>query len=130
MNPYVSFIAKVAAFGVGGWLFENLLFGGERYSSAWNGAKVPFLPVYAFGGAAVMLAAPYLKSTPAPARAIAYAAGLSAIELAGCQVERRMMVSCSWDYSGNACKNPWAGCVDAPHAVFWGALGLLVEAIP
>jgi hypothetical protein len=56
-----DFAARATLFGAGGWAIENVLFKEEpRYSALFKGEKVPFLPVYAFGGAAVMLLAPRL----------------------------------------------------------------------
>jgi uncharacterized membrane protein len=130
-SPSVSDIAvKALAFGVAGWALENVLFG-ERYSAVWSGAKVPFLPVYAFGGAAIALAAPHLKASNVPmaARAALYAGALSGIEYAGCQIDRRTFKACSWDYSNQLCKVPAEGCVDLEHAGLWGVLGLLVETL-
>ncbi len=128
MNTAAERLGQMAAFGAGGWALENLLFG-PRYAALFRGAKVPFLPVYAFGGISIALVAPHLRAAavPWPVRALVYAGVLSAVEYAGCQIDRRALGSCSWDYSGDACATTVRGCVDAPHAAMWGALGLLVE---
>lgn len=126
-------IVNAALFGAGGWAIENLSLLGssepKRYSALFKGERVPFLPVYAFGGAAVMLLAPRLRETELPcvARAAIYAVTLSAIEYAGCLIDREVLGACSWDYSQKRCANPSQGCVDFRHAALWGMLGLLAE---
>jgi len=119
---------KAAVYGVGGWMLENTFFG-PHYSAIFGGVAVPLLPVYAAGGLAVGAAAPKLKEANVPwwGRALAYAAGLSAIEYAGCRIDRDFLGDCAWDYAGNRCLEPARGCVDMKHALAWGALGLLVE---
>ena len=121
--------AKGVFFGIAGWALESAIFG-PRSSAVFGGREVPFLPVYAAGGIGVLLAAPQLRAAhvPWPLRAAAYAALLSAVEYAGCVMDRRMG-SCAWDYSGNACARPERGCVDLKHAALWGALGLVVEGL-
>jgi uncharacterized membrane protein len=113
--------------GVAGWAAENVTSDEPRYSALFKGAHVPFLPVYAFGGGAFLALSPRLRDLPWYARAAAYAAVGSAVEYAGCVIDRRALGACSWDYSGNACSRPGAGCVDFEHAALWGMLGLLVE---
>jgi hypothetical protein len=113
-------VAAAAIGGVTGWLLENLLFG-RRNSNLFGGREVPFLPVYAVGAAAVVAAAPHLRELPAVARAGVYAGGLSLLELAACGADRELGPA-SWDY-GNG------GCVDVPHAITWGALGLALDAL-
>ena len=120
--------AQGAFFGVAGWMLENAMFG-QRFSALFGGRRVPFLPVYAIGGSTALALAPRLRkaNVPWPLRAAAYAALLSGVEYAGCQFERRQLGACSWDYSGAACAKPNQGCIDLPHALLWGALGLLLE---
>jgi len=122
---------KGAFFGIAGWALENVVFG-PRYSAVFGAARVPFLPVYAIGGSAALMIAPSLKASnvPWPLRAAAYAALLSGIEYAGCQFERRKLGACSWDYTDQKCASPREGCIDLPHALLWGALGLLLERMP
>jgi uncharacterized membrane protein len=123
-----ALLKRGAAYGFGGWMLENSAIG-PRYSSLFGGLAVPFLPVYAAGGLAVHAAAPVLKNWQMPwwGRALAYAAGLSAIELVGCRFDRDVLHGCAWDYSGNRCIAPERGCIDLKHALLWGALGLAVE---
>jgi len=125
-----EFALKTAAFGVGGWAIENAIFG-PRYSSWWRRARIPFLPVYAVGGAAVLLTAPQLKKRNVPwwVRLPIYAALLTGIEYVGCQIDRRIFNACSWDYSKQNCGKPYEGCIDLKHAAVWGALGLVAEGI-
>jgi uncharacterized membrane protein len=122
-------VVKAALLGAGGWAIENALSKEPRYSALFKGQRVPWLPVYAFGGAAVMMLAPRLreKELPCVARAAIYAVALSAIEYAGCWTDREVLGACSWDYSQEHCAKPSRGCVDFKHAALWGMLGLLAE---
>src|SRR5271154_3188384 len=99
MHP-AEFAAKTALFGVGGWALENAAFG-PRYSAVWRRAHIPFLPVYAVGGATILATAPYLKSHNLPwyVRIPIYAAMLSGVEYIGCQIDRKLLNACSWDYT-------------------------------
>src|ERR1700674_844053 len=90
-------VAKAALFGVGGWAGENLLFG-PRYSPVFQGHKVPLLPVYAAGGLAMIAAAPHVARWPVLARGVLYSAIGTAIEYAGCQLDREVFAGRSWDY--------------------------------
>ena len=60
-------VAKATAFGVAGWVAENALSDHDRYSALFRGHRVPFLPVYAFGGVAMTFAHRELPGT-APRR--------------------------------------------------------------
>lgn len=112
--------------GLGGWILENIVSGGvPRNSPLFGGHTVPFLPVYGLGAALVVTAAPHLQTMPILARGAVYAAGLSAVELGACAVDRALLpahAEPSWDYGDGA-------CVDVTHTVMWGLLGLGVEAI-
>jgi hypothetical protein len=131
-------VAKTALFGVAGWAAENLLH--ERYySPVFRGHKVPFLPVYAAGGLAVIAAAPYLRSRPAWLRGLVYAGLGTAIEYAGCQLDRTMFKNAdagrrpgshgrSWDYGEvDGLAESTDGCLSWKHTALWGGLGLLAE---
>jgi len=115
-------------FGVGGWTLENVFFG-PRFSTVFDGVQIPFLPVYAFGGMTIMATRPYLDKLPWIVRVPIYSALLTGVEFAGCQINRRVFGSCSWDYSNQNCANPWAGCIDLDHGLLWGILGVAVEGI-
>jgi len=118
-------VGKAALFGVAGWAGENLLYG-SRYSPVFQGHKVPFLPVYAAGGLAVIAAAPHLAKQNVVFRGLAYAAMGTAIEYAGCQLDRRVFDGRSWDYGkidGLAEKTD--GCISWRHSALWGFLGLV-----
>jgi uncharacterized membrane protein len=120
-------IAKVGMFGVAGWVAENALCG-DRYSSLFRGHKVPFLPIYAAGGLAVTAAAPYVDHWPTLARAFSYAILGTAVEYAGCQLDRKLLNSRSWDYGGrDALARSSEGCVNFAHSALWGGLGLVAE---
>jgi hypothetical protein len=111
-------LAGVAS-GFGGWLLEWAFRGRPGYSVAFGGARVPFLPVYAVGGAMVSALAPELSGLSWPARGAAYAGALTLAELGAGLVDRATDHE-SWSYDGRV--------IDAPHALAWGALGLVAEA--
>jgi uncharacterized membrane protein len=120
-------VAKTAAFGVAGWIGENLLFG-PRYSPVFQGHRVPFLPVYAAGGLAVVTAAPHVARLPTLARGVLYAAIGTAIEYGGCQLDRRVFDARSWDYGKiDGLADETDGCISWRHAALWGVLGLVAE---
>ena len=122
-------VAKAVLFGVGGWAGENILYG-PRYSSVFQGHKVSFLPVYAVGGLAVIATAPRLAGKPTLLRAIVYAAIGTAIEYAGCQLDRKIFDGRSWDYGKiDGLAKSTDGCISWRHAALWGGLGLLAEKI-
>ena len=126
VTPVGSFIAKVAGFGIAGFALEAA-YDGPKYSPVFSGAKIPILPVYAAGGALILLAAPHLAMIPLLARGLVYAGLLTGLELVGCKLNRAAG-HCSWDYAEMDCATD-GGCIDAPHALAWGVLGLLVERI-
>jgi uncharacterized membrane protein len=121
-------LAKATAFGVAGWVAENALSDHDRYSALFRGHRVPFLPVYAAGGVAMTGAAPYVERWPALARGLAYAVLGTAIEYAGCQIDRKMLQSRSWDYGQrDTLARTSEGCLNFAHAALWGGLGLIAE---
>lgn len=124
----VEFAGKAALYGVGGWALENMLFG-PRFSVVFGRAPIPFLPIYAAGGAALMLAQPHLQRVPWLLRFPIYGALLSGVEYMGCLVDRKLFGACSWDYSQQSCARTYQGCIDLQHAIVWGALGLLADGI-
>jgi uncharacterized membrane protein len=120
-------IAKVAMFGVAGWVAENAICG-DRYSTLFRGHKVPFLPIYAVGGLAVTTAAPYVAQWPMLARAFSYAILGTAVEYVGCQIDRELLKGRSWDYGKrDALARSSEGCVSFTHSALWGGLGLVAE---
>jgi uncharacterized membrane protein len=120
-------VAKAGLFGLAGWAGENALFG-PRYSPVFQGHKVPFLPVYAAGGLAVVAAAPRVARWNFLARGALYAAIGAAIEYAGCQLDRKVFESRSWDYGkSDGLAQSTDGCTSWKHAALWGALGLVAE---
>ena len=120
-------VAKAALFGVAGWAGENILHG-SRYSAMFQGHKVPFLPVYAAGGLAVVAMAPRLAGKPVLFRALVYAAIGTAIEYAGCQLDRKVFDGRSWDYGKiDGLAKSTDGCLSWGHTALWGGLGLVAE---
>lgn len=120
-------VAKAALFGVAGWTGENFLYG-PRYSPVFQGHEVPFLPVYAAGGLAVIATAPRLADKSVLFRALVYAALGTAIEYAGCQLDRKVFAARSWDYGKiDGLADSTDGCLSWRHTVLWGGLGLVAE---
>jgi uncharacterized membrane protein len=120
-------VAKAALFGVAGWAGENILYG-PRYSPVFQGHKVPLLPVYVAGGLAVIAVAPRIAGQNVLVRAIVYAAIGTAIEYAGCQLDRKVFDGRSWDYGKiDGLAQQTDGCISWRHSALWGGLGLLAE---
>jgi hypothetical protein len=120
-HPSLTRIATAFAVGgVVGWLIENALYG-SRNSYAFDKAPIPFLPVYGVGTATVVETASYIQDLPFLVRGMVYGVELSGIELAACQIDRSFGPP-SWDYGNGK-------CIDLPHTILWGVLGLLVEQI-
>lgn len=115
MNAAEKVALAAAGSGVGGWLLENAIFG-RRYSA--NLPGVPFLPVYAAGGAAVALLEPYVRSENILTRALVYGATLTVIEGVSGLADRARGRR-TWDYGGEV--------IDIPHALAWTALALGLE---
>lgn len=106
--------------GLAGWILEEAILPRTGPGRALGGS-VPFLPIYGIGAALVVGAAPHLRELPLPARGVAYAGGLSALEWVACRANQDWLKRRSWEYEGS--------CVDVPHALAWGALGLLTERV-
>lgn len=121
-------VSKTALFGIAGWVLENAL-GGDRYSTLFRGAKVPFLPVYAANGVVLTTAAPFLTSWPVFGKGLAYATLGTAVEYIGCQMDRKLLEQrSSFSYGGtDALARSSEGCVNFTRAALWGGLGLVAE---
>jgi uncharacterized membrane protein len=120
-------VGKTALFGVAGWAAENVLFG-PRYSAVFQGHRVPFLPIYAAGGLAMITVAPKIAGRSALMRAAVYAALGTAIEYAGCKLDRGMFEARSWDYGRrDDLARSTDGCLSWKHTALWGGLGLVAE---
>ena len=123
-------ISKVAVFGVAGWLAENAICQQDRYSAIFRGAKIPFMPIYAVNGVALTAVAPYVSRWPTLARGLAYSLLGTGIEWVGCQIDRKLLSSQSWDYGrGDALANVTLGCVSFTRSVLWGGMGLVAEKV-
>jgi len=121
-------VAKTALFGVAGWAAENLASDQPRYSSMFAGRHVPFLPIYAAGGLGVLAAAPHLADRGVLTRALIYAAIGTAVEYAGCRLDREVFNSQSWNYGKvDGLAAATEGCLSWKHTALWGGLGLLIE---
>jgi uncharacterized membrane protein len=125
VNPLAAF----AGFGVAGWLLENALDHKPHNSALFQGHTIPFLPVYGVGGVAIALLAEHMGDVHPLARAAIYGATLTGLEFAACQIDRRVLDSCSWDYGHSDCQDPLAGCIDAPHTLLWLLMGIAGEAL-
>lgn len=121
-------ISKTALFGIAGWVFENALCG-DRYSTLFRGAKVPFLPIYAANGVVLTAASPFVSSWPVFGKGLAYATLGTAVEYVGCQIDRRLLAQrSSFSYGGNdALARASDGCVNFTRSALWGGLGLVAE---
>ena len=121
-------ITKVALFGFAGWVAENALCG-DRYSTLFRGAKIPFMPIYAANGVALTAVAPYVSKWPTLARGLAYSLLGTAVEYAGCQIDRKLLTQ-SWDYGRNdSLAQASDGCVSFTRSALWGGMGLIAEKV-
>jgi uncharacterized membrane protein len=121
-------VAKTALFGLAGWAGETLTSDKPHYSAVFAGRQVPFLPIYAAGGLAAIAAAPHLEGRSVITRALVYAALGTAIEYAGCQIDRRVFNARSWDYGTvDGLAGVTEGCLSWKHTALWAGLGLLAE---
>lgn len=100
--------------GVAGWAMENVLWG-PHYS--WAAPNLPFIPMYAAGGAIIALMEPRVSHWSLPAQALTYGATLTAFEGVAGLIDRANGRK-TWDYDGHV--------VDVPHALAWAVLGTLV----
>ena len=105
----VASVASIGgASGVAGWALENMHAHsrGEpwRFSAAFRGLPVPFLPVYAVGGATVAAVGPALRNSGLPwfLRGASYALLLGGLELAACKIDRMLAPGRRWDYDADA----------------------------
>ncbi len=111
-------IPAFIAFGVGGWVFENVV-RGPTFSKAFNGAKVPFLPVYAFGGVTVLIIAPKVAHLPVYQRFLVYGAATVGVEAIAGIIDRMDGDKPSWDYDGSP--------VNLKYAVLWAGASMAIE---
>jgi len=120
-------VSKTALFGIAGWVFENALCG-DRYSTLFRGAKVPFLPVYAANGVVLTAASSFVSGWPVFGKGLAYATLGSAVEYLGCQIDRKLLDQHSQlNYGTDALARSSDGCVNFTRAALWGGLGLVAE---
>lgn len=124
MNKIAKVVLVAVGAGLAGWALENAwakLHGDPpRYSRVPGVGGLPFLPVYAAGGAAVALAQPFLTRRPLPVKALAYGTGLTALELAAATAERSAGRA-SWAYEDGA-------PVSVGHSLTWAGMALLLDA--
>ena len=124
-------IAKVTMFGVAGWVAENALCHTDRYSAVFRGAKIPFMPIYAANGVALTFAAPYVSKWPILARGLAYSILGTAVEYAGCRIDRALLGGQASRNFGrdDALARGTEGCVDFTRSALWGGMGLIAEKV-
>ena len=124
-------IGKSVLFGAAGWAMHNALFerrmlavtvtdDDKEHKPPERSVMVPFLPVYAVGGAAVLATAQAIHTWPWPLRGATYGAMLTGLEYVACQIDRKLLGAKSWDYGEGS-------CVDWKHALAWAGLGLVAE---
>jgi uncharacterized membrane protein len=122
-------ISKAAVFGVAGWLAENAICQESRYSPVFRGAQIPFLPIYAVNGVVLSALEPYVSKWPTLARGLAYALAGTAVEYAGCQVNRHMLSQRYGTMATDALTQLSSGCVDFKRSALWGGMGLIAERV-
>ena len=123
-------IAKVTMFGVAGWVAENALCETDRYSAIFRGAKIPFMPIWAANGVALTAVSPYVSKWPALARGLAYSILGTAVEYAGCQIDRKLLGGHAQSYgSSEALSRLSDGCVSFTRSAMWAGVGLIAEKV-
>ncbi len=105
--------------GVAGWALENMI-RGPTYSKAFGGAKVPFLPVYAFGGAAVIIVGSKIQHIAGWQRFLIYGGTTTLVEAVAGVLDRADGSKPSWDYDGSP--------VDLKYSLLWAAGAMAIEA--
>ena len=123
-------LQKTVLFGFGGWVVENALCEQDRYSTVFRGAKIPFMPVYAANGIALTALSPYVSNWPIIARGFAYGLLGTAVEYAGCQIDRKLLGGQSASYASvDALTRLSEGCVNFTRSALWGGMGLIAEKV-
>lgn len=105
-------------FGVAGWTIENVR-RGPTFSKAFNGARIPFLPVYAFGGTAALLLSEKIADYPVWQRFLVYGISTTAVEAIAGAIDRLDGSKPSWDYDG--------AVVDIKYSIMWATAAIIVE---
>ena len=124
-------IAKVTMFGVGGWLAENAICQQDRDSTLFRGSKIPVIAVYPVNGVVLSAASSFISKWgwPLVARGLTYSIIGTAIEYAGCQIDRQLISSKQPSNFGpvDALARSTDGCVSFTRSALWGGLGLVAE---
>lgn len=120
MNASPKTIALTAlGTGVAGWIGSRTLWNNPG-STIGIPDYVPFVPMYAGGGAIIATMMPYIQNYNFFIRALFYAGAITAFEGAMGYLDRASGRK-SWDYNGKY--------VDLPHSFAWGILGLVTEGV-
>ena len=124
-------VQRSALFGFAGWVAENALCGGDRYSSVFRGANIPLLPLYAVNGVVLSGVAPYIAKWPTLARGLTYSLLGSVIEFVGCHIDRQLISQQpSWNWgTGDSLARSSDGCVSFMRSAVWGGMGLIAEKV-
>lgn len=120
MTPLARIALIATGAGFAGWALENVAAAAQneppRYSHHFP--RLPFLPIYAAGGALVAVLAPRLRDVSTAGRIVVYGVALTGLEAVSGHLERRAGRK-SWDYGG--------AVIDIPHTILWAALALAGE---
>ena len=119
MTDSTRIIAAGLASGVLGWALENVIVGPRESRYAFS---LPFMPVYAVGGAIVAAAKPALDNVGLVKQVAAYSAILGGVELVAGTADRALGGR-EWGYGSQG------NVVDVPHALTWGVLGTALAAV-
>lgn len=103
------------------------------FSKVWGGAPIPLSPIFVIAGSAIALTAPQLQSFSLAERALVYGSAATALELASCAVDRKVLNAeggkPAWSYSSKSSNENLLGCVDLKHSLVWTLLALGFEQI-
>lgn len=108
-----------------GWLLEAIWLWSHRERVIRGPLHpLPFKPIYGFGGALIVLAAPWVAALPLAAQWAAFAVLLGAFEAVGGVVSERVFGRRLWRYDRSFLNV--RGYTDAFHAAVWGVLGVVI----
>jgi len=112
--------ARLLTYSAAGWGIESFWRRKPPRSPVWGGQDVPFLPIYGLGALLALAMQERMKNVSLPLRFAAYAAGLTGFEWLSCKAGRAIYGYVGWEYQDGS-------CIDVPHALAWGGLGLVLE---
>jgi hypothetical protein len=116
-----STAARFLTYSAAGWGIERAWRREPPRSAFWDGQDVPLLPIYGAGALLAIVLHEHMDGMSLPLRFASYATALTGFEWLSCKIGREVYGWVGWSYP------PDGACVDMPHALAWGLLGVLLE---